>query len=471
MNRKTKMEGGFAYRNDGIIENCYADVKIGTAIKIGRNKHENAGLVYENNGELQNCFSRSIVRTWKRGRNGLIVTNQGHCQHCFFITKSNKALEKFRDKESGFAKAKTKPEFLENTFQWDFTAFEREPAEKMQFEKESWHYKPDEAVSASDATVEISSREQFLNWIDDVNHGKKEAANAKIVLTDDLDFHGKTIPTVGCDKQHPFSGIFDGGGHQIKGFMLSGKGMAETGLFGYLNGTVQNLSIDCIAKGADCPLVAAFCAVNNGEIHCCEAICAVYAKRYSGMFVGENHGKIERCRVSGKSRGALIWQWFLLPFLILPVIFFMNPLEPPKEYVPIMADASIVQNEKEKEESGKRNNDNKASFEVPDMLVVDAATLTTQSESYVINNPNRGANYDFVATLYMTDSNGKDVKVYQSGRIPIGYHIESLTLDPPGGTTLSAGEYKAKLVFSFYRHDSGEKGMVDSDVPVTIKIQ
>ena len=177
------MEGGFAYRNEGIIENCYADVKIGTAIKIGRNKHENAGLVYENNGELQNCFSRSIVRTWKKGRNGLIVTNQGRCQHCFFITKSNKALEKFRDKESGFAKAKTQPEFLESTFQWDFTAFEREPAEKMQFEKEPWHCKPDEAVSAGHATVEISSREQFLKWIDDVNHGKTEAANAKIFLT------------------------------------------------------------------------------------------------------------------------------------------------------------------------------------------------------------------------------------------------------------------------------------------------
>ena len=463
------MEGGFAYRNEGIIENCYADVKIGTAIKIGRNKHENAGLVYENNGELQNCFSRSIVRTWKKGRNGLIVTNQGRCQHCFFITKSNKALEKFRDKESGFAKAKTQPEFLESTFQWDFTAFEREPAEKMQFEKESWHCKPDEAVSAGHATVEISSREQFLKWIDDVNHGKTEAANAKIFLTDDLDFHGKTIPTVGCDKQHPFSGTFDGGGHQVKGFVLSGKEMTETGLFGYLNGTVQNLSIDCIVKGASCPLVAAFCAVNKGEIHCCEAICAVYAKRYTGMFVGENHGKIERCRVSGKSRGSLIWQWFLLPFLILPFIVLMNPLKPPKEYVPIMADASIVQNEKEK--SGKRNNDNKVSFEVPETLVVDAATLTTQSESYVINNPSRGANYDFVATLYMTDSSGKDVKVNRSGRIPIGYHIESLTLDPPGGITLSAGDYKAKLAFSFYHHDSGEKGMVDSDVPITIKIQ
>lgn len=463
------MEGGFAYRNNGIIENCYADVKIGTAIKIGRNKHENAGLVYENNGELQNCFSRSIVRTWKKGRNGLIVTNQGHCQHCFFITESNKALKKFRDKELGFAKAKTKPEFLESAFQWDFTAFERELAEEMQFEKEFWHYEPGGAVSADHTTVEISNQEQFLKWIDDVNHGKTEAANAKIFLTDDIDFHGKTIPTVGCDKQHPFSGTFDGGGHHVRGFVLSGREMTETGLFGYLDGTVQNLSIDCIVKGAACPLVAAFCAVNNGEIHCCEAICAVYAKRYTGMFVGENHGKIERCRVSGKSRATLIWQWFLLPFLILLFIVFMNPLKPPKEYVPIMADASIVQNKEEK--LGKRNNDNKVSFEVSDTLVVDAATLTTQSESYVINNPSRGANYDFVATLYMTDSNGNDVEVYRSGRIPIGYHIKSLTLVPPGGVTLSEGYYKAKLVFSFYHHDSGEKGMVDSDVPITIKIQ
>lgn len=465
------MEGGFAYRNKGIIENCYADVKIGTAIRINGNKHENAGLVYENSGELHQCFSRSIVRTWKKGRDGLIVTNQGRCQHCFFIAKSDKALEKCRDKELGFAKANTKPEFLEENFQWDFAAFERESAEKMQFQKELWHYEPDESASPDQATVEINSREQFLKWFDDVNHGKPEAANAKILLTDDLDFHGKTIPAIGCDKQHPFSGTFDGGGHKIRGFVLSGKGMAETGLFGYLKGTVQNLSIDCIVKGASCPLVAAFCAVNEGEIHCCEAICAVYAKRYIGMFVGENHGKIGRCRVSGKSRGSLIWPWFLLPFLILPFIVLLNPLEPPKEYVPVMADASIVQNENEKKTRGKRNNDNKVSFEVPETLIVDAANLTAESDTYVINNPNRGANYDFVATLYMTNSNGKDVEVYRSGRIPIGYHIKSLTLDPPSGITLSEGDYKAKLAFSFYHHDTGEKGMVDSDVPLTIKIQ
>lgn len=118
-----------------------------------------------------------------------------------------------------------------------------------------------------------------------------------------------------------------------------------------------------------------------------------------------------------------------------------------------------------------RTNENKASYEVPKTLRVDAGTQTARSEPYVIKNPNRGGNYDFVALLYMTDSVGRNVEVYRSGRIPVGYHIQDLTLTPPEGTALTAGSYNAKMVFSFYHHDTGEKSMVDSTVPITVEIK
>ncbi len=181
-------------------------------------------------------------------------------------------------------------------------------------------------------------------------------------LAANLDFCGKKIPPIGCDKQHPFCGTFDGKGYKIKGFVLSGKGMAEIGFFGFLKGSVSNLSVDGIIKADNCPLAAGFCAVNEGEIHCCEAVVELHAKRNVGMFVGENNGLIERC-------------------------------------------------------------------------------------------------------------SGADVEVYRSGRIPVGYHIENLTLDPPDGITLTAGIYDAKMVFSFYHHDTGEKGMIDSTVPVAVEIE
>lgn len=71
----------------------------------------------------------------------------------------------------------------------------------------------------------------------------------------------------------------------------------------------------------------------------------------------------------------------------------------------------------------------------------------------------------------MTDSNGNEVEVYRSGRIPVDYHIEKLTLTPPDGIVLTKGIYEAKMSFSFYHQDSGEKGMVDSKVPITVEIE
>ncbi len=471
MSRQIKMEGGFAYRNTGTIKNSYAAVKIGTAVRFGKNKSENAGFVYDNSGELDHCFSRSIVRTWRKGKDGLIAVNKGRFHWCFFVVGNDRKLKKFRDREHGFAKKDVVPAFLEDAYQWDFTVFEREPAGKMEFLQEQWRCAPNGLEQASvKKPLEIASRRQLLDWIERVNRGEPEAAQGSVLLTQDLDFHGKEIPSIGCDRQHPFLGTFDGGGHEIKGFILNGKGMAEIGFFGVLKGTVRNLTIDCIVKGKNCPLTAAFCAVNEGEIHCCEALCSIHANRYVGGFVGENNGVIERCCVSGKSHGLfLIWLFPFLPYLALLLLFLCYPPLPPQDYVPVMADAAIIPNTDN--DFGERTNDNKASYEVPKVLRVDTATLTAESEPYVIKNPSRGANYDFVAVLYMTDSSRKDVEIYRSGRIPVGFHIENLTLTPPEGIVLTKGTYEAKMVFSFYNHDTGEKGMVDSVVPITVELK
>lgn len=561
MSKKARMEGGFAYRNAGTIENSYASVK------IGRGKSENAGLIYDNSGEVLHCFTRSAVHKWekkekqgkeeKKQKDGLFVINNGSVSESFFLVKKEKELKKYRDKELGLTIEQAQPDFLKENYNWDYSAFEEENASDMEFLEEAWEYtaryveeeeekgerseersaqprrrrenvmvgrrsragrirktllqmqkasamrkkaaqagkgsaqayrtnvrnekgvqekrtetQKEERVKTKERPkpVLIGSEEEFLDFVDRVNKGEPEAAFGSFELTCDLDFHGKTIPSVGCDRQHPFSGLFDGKRHVIRGFALNGKDMAEIGFFGHLEGIVQNLSIDCLVKGKKCPMTAAFCAYNGGEIHCCEAVTEVCAGRYAGMFVGENKGVIERCCVSGRSRGAfLFWLWPLLPIAFLAVGILANPPKKPQEYVPIMADAQIVPNEEK--EVKKRENENKASYEVPKELIVDKASMTVRSEPYAIKNPDRGGNYDFVAVLYMKNSAGNDVEIYRSGRIPLGYHIEQMKLTPPEGTTLSEGIYDAEIVFSFYHQNSGEKGMVDSRVPIRIEIR
>ncbi|MBD5556563.1 MAG: hypothetical protein HDQ95_14820 [Roseburia sp.] len=471
MSKKAKMEGGFAYQNAGKTENCYA------AVKIGAGRSENAGFIYNNKGEALHCFTRSAVRGWKRAsghrkqKDGFSSINSGTVSQCFFLVKKDKKLKRYRDKALGLAVEAAEPEQVGADYDWNYDVFERENAAKMDFFAKSWNYDPfDGLEEVGVKIVKIKTEDGLLDFIDRVNRGEPEAVNAKCELAADLDFHGRKIPSIGYDRQHPFCGTFDGKGHKIKGFVLSGKGMAEIGFFGCLKGSVINLSVDGIIKADNCPLAAGFCAVNEGEIHCCEAVIELHARRYAGMFVGENNGLIERCSVSGISCGVfLLWLWPVIPVCALTVGILSNPPLPPEDYVPVMEDASIIPNE----DFGRRErtNENKASYEVPKILKVDAGTLTAKSEPYVIQNPDRGANYDFVVVLYMTDSSGRDVEVYRSGRIPVGYHIENLTLAPPDGITLTAGSYEAKMAFSFYHHDTGEKGMIDSAVPITVEIE
>lgn len=471
MGKKAKMEGGFAYLNDGKLENCYASVKIGAG------KSENAGFIYDNKGEARHCFTRSSVRAWKRAsghrkqKDGFVSVNSGIVSQCFFLVKKDKKLKKYRDKTAGRALKAAEPDQIRTDYDWDFDVFEQENAAKMDFLEDSWSYDPLDGLEEIGVNiVKIRTKDELLSFIDRVNRGEPAAVNAKCELAANLDFHGRKIPSIGCDRQHPFCGTFDGKGYKIKGFVLRGKDMAEIGLFGCLKGSVINLSVDGIIKADGCPLAAGLCAVNDGEIHCCEAVVELRKGRYAGMFVGENNGLIERCSVSGKSRGAiLLWLWPHLPFLALLAGIVLNPPLPPEDYAPIMADAAIVQNDDT--DRRERTNENKASYEVPKILKVNARTLTAKSEPYVIKNPDRGGNYDFVAVLYMQDSSGRDVEVYRSGRIPVGYHIENLTLTPPEGNALTVGTYDAKIVFSFYHNKTGEKGMVDSTAPITVEIE
>lgn len=482
MGRKNVTVGGFTYQNTGKIKNSYS------AIKINNRKSENAGFVFDNKGEINYSFTRSIVRKWqkkskkgRKNRDGFSALNTGEIKNSFYIVKDRKKLLKYRDGTLGMELGEVTPGNLEKKYSWNFKIFSRQTAGEMEFIRRNWNYhyaEIDDDVTlidvdgGSEKIIEISTKEEFMDLAEAVNRGEKVAAKGKYQLVNDIDFHGKTIPSIGIDENHPFCGVFDGNGHTLKGFILNGKDMPAIGLFGYLkNGVVENLKIDCIIRGKNANLVAAFCAVNEGQIHCCEAVCDVQGKSHVGCFVGENKGVIERCCVSGVSHGAsLLAVTPAVPVVLMVIAIIMNPIETPADYLPIMPDTDIVANTDEELE--ERSNENKASYEVPEELILDAKTLSAKAEQpYVIKNPNRGGNYDFVASIYMTGSNGKQIEVYRSGRIPVGYHIEDLTLDPPENIILTKGSYDATVFFDFYNAKTGEKGMVDSNVPIKIVIE
>ena len=78
----------------------------------------------------------------------------------------------------------------------------------------------------------------------------------------------------------------------------------------------------------------------------------------------------------------------------------------------------------------------------------------------------------FLADVY------SDKKIIKDGVIPpefiyssSGYLAECEGVKPPKGIGLSKGSYDAQIAFAFYHKDTGEKGMVDSTVPIQIKIK
>lgn len=94
MGRKARLEGGFAYQNEGKTQNCYA------AVKVGAGKSENAGFIYDNRGEALHCFTRSTVRGWKRRpdhrkqRDGFAALGSGKVSQCFFSGEKQETTEK-----------------------------------------------------------------------------------------------------------------------------------------------------------------------------------------------------------------------------------------------------------------------------------------------------------------------------------------------------------------------------------------
>lgn len=133
MDKKAKMEGGFAYQNTGKIENCYA------AVKIGTQKSENAGFIYNNSGEALLCFTRSMVGGRKRGaenkkkKDGFTSVNSGTVSRCFFLVNKEKDLKQYRDATLGRTVEAAEPKQIGAELKLNYDVFEQKTRPKWTF--------------------------------------------------------------------------------------------------------------------------------------------------------------------------------------------------------------------------------------------------------------------------------------------------------------------------------------------------
>ena len=120
----------------------------------------------------------------------------------------------------------------------------------------------------------IRNASDMVDFAKEVNENHKPFTGKNVVLVNDIDLKNMAWAPVGQTGETQFVGTFDGQGHTIKNLNVvsaNNNRFYAYGLFGWLNGTVKNLTVD----GA-----------------------SVTASHYAGVIAGYNElGYIENCTV------------------------------------------------------------------------------------------------------------------------------------------------------------------------------
>ncbi|MGN0692715.1 MAG: GLUG motif-containing protein, partial [Oscillospiraceae bacterium] len=151
----------------------------------------------------------------------------------------------------------------------------------------------------------ISSAEDLAYLAKQVNSGTNFSGKY-FKLTCDIDLSGHSWEAIGYysyndsgfsdgdSSVHLFSGTFDGNGHTIKNITINDTAtMRSQGLFGYSDGTIENLSVDCNIAGYS--YVGGVCGYSAGTVSNCYSSGSVStAATYSNMCVGGICGRSDK---------------------------------------------------------------------------------------------------------------------------------------------------------------------------------
>lgn len=91
-------------------------------------------------------------------------------------------------------------------------------------------------------------------------------------------------------------------------------------------------------------------------------------------------------------------------------------------------------------------------------------SLADQKAALYFANPGK-SNEDIVVQLMIQDH-----VIAQSGTISPGYEIKSLDLDSSAESLLQEGTYEGTLVIHYYDQESGERAVLNTEIPVTITV-
>ena len=133
-------------------------------------------------------------------------------------------------------------------------------------------------------------------------------------------------------------------------------------------------------------------------------------------------------------------------------------------------DFALSQEEKYAENIG---NDNDSKLPQPEgggavslTYSTDISISLTEEKAYLyFENPTK-SNQDMILQIVI-----QDTIVAQSGKLVPGKQVYKLDLLKNAASKLSPGGYNGKFVILYYQKDTGEKAVINTDIPVTINVK
>ena len=337
-------------------------------------------------------------------------------------------------------------------------------------------------VVDAEGAIVIKEAKELLELAKQINDGNRTLASSYIRLDNDIDLKGKSWIPIGCELDMAFTGLFDGGGHIVKNFIIKPRKHKVPGFFGYLKGEVYNLTIDCCISGSDGTVlggIAAYC--DKGVIGCCASIASIDCKGAGsfGGLVGSNSGKIFHSYTAGEIRRTFPWlpvAFLAIPALVIPFIIVLllpildlpvfnlihdNPFDSVFNPIPIDAGA------RREEPSRPSTDSNLVSFKFERVIEVNLSTGTC-----VFNFLNPGiSNHDVVIELRLVGSDGRRELIAKSGAVPSGYSLADLRLLPANERVqIPVGTFEGYVELAFYDMDTHNRSLMESELPVAVKI-
>ena len=292
--------GGVVGYNSSTVENCYNIGEVSGSPVGGVVGHNDTGAT------VSNCYNIGTVTGSGDRSNvgGVVGDNYGSVTNCYFLKTEtvNKDLQGIGNEGSGSGGAAAVNDLnalckaLESdTNTWTISPFCKHPVLQAN---------PEGGLGTATHPYEIKTIDQLKTFRDIVNGANRQVkdSDAHAKLMNDIDLEGSETnrwTPIGNDA-HQYTGTFNGDGHTIRGLYIDSTTANNQGLFGFVSGTVQNLSVSGTVNSSG-DYVGGIVGYNfSGTVTNCAFSGSV---KGSGIFVGgvvgNNGGTVTGCTFSG----------------------------------------------------------------------------------------------------------------------------------------------------------------------------